>query len=188
MTHSLRQHIEKITPLSDEEFAYVLAHFTSKKVRKHQFLIEEGEPVLHEFFVVKGCLKAFNIDREGKEHIIQFALEDWWISDYLAFFNEVPATMLLSSLEEGELLTISLANRDKLCAEMHKIEHFFRLKITSGFIAMQQRILASMNLSVQERYEKLLKLYPNLSQRVPKQAIASYLGVTRETLSRLKCS
>lgn len=188
MTHPLRQHIEKITPLSDEEFAYVLAHFTSKKVRKHQFLIEEGEPVLHEFFVVKGCLKAFNIDREGKEHIIQFALEDWWISDYLAFFNEVPATMLLSSLEEGELLTISLANRDKLCAEMHKIEYFFRLKITSGFIAMQQRILASMNLSVQERYEKLLKLYPNLSQRVPKQAIASYLGVTRETLSRLKRS
>lgn len=188
MTHPLRQHIEKITPLSDEEFAYVLAHFTSKKVRKHQFLIEEGEPVLHEFFVMKGCLKAFNIDREGKEHIIQFALEDWWISDYLAFFNEVPATMLLSSLEEGELLTISLANRDKLCAEMHKIEHFFRLKITSGFIAMQQRILASMNLSVQERYEKLLKLYPNLSQRVPKQAIASYLGVTRETLSRLKRS
>lgn len=188
MTHPLRQHIEKITPLSDEEFEYVLAHFTSKKVRKHQFLIEEGEPVLHEFFVVKGCLKAFNIDREGKEHIIQFALEDWWISDYLAFFNEVPATMLLSSLEEGELLTISLANRDKLCAEMHKIEHFFRLKITSGFIAMQQRILASMNLSVQERYEKLLKLYPNLSQRVPKQAIASYLGVTRETLSRLKRS
>ena len=188
MTHPLRQHIEKITPISDGEFAYVLAHFTSKKVRKHQFLIEEGEPVLHEFFVVKGCLKAFNIDREGKEHIIQFALEDWWISDYLAFFNEVPATMLLSSLEEGELLTISLANRDKLCAEMHKIEHFFRLKITSGFIAMQQRILASMNLSVQERYEKLLKLYPNLSQRVPKQAIASYLGVTRETLSRLKRS
>ena len=186
MLHPLRQHIEQITPLTDEEFDHVLAHFTPKKVRRHQFLLEELEPVPYEFFVVRGCLKAFNIDRNGKEHIIQFALEDWWISDYQAFFNEVPATILISSLEEGELLTISLANRDKLCAEMHKIEHFFRLKITASYVALQQRILTGMNLSVQERYEKLLKLYPNLAQRVPKQDIAAYLGVTRETLSRLR--
>ena len=185
MLHPLRQHIEKITPLTDEEFEYVLSHFNPKKVRRHQFLIEEQEPVLHEFFVIKGCLKAFNIDRDGKMHIIQFALEDWWISDYQAFFNEVPATILLSSLEEGELLTITLANRNKLCAEMHKIEHFFRMKITTSYVALQQRILTSMNLSVQEQYEKLLKLYPNLAQRVPKQDLAAYLGVTRETLSRL---
>lgn len=186
MLHPLRQHIERITPLSDEEFEHVLSHFTQKKIRKYQFLLEELEPVPHEFFVLKGCLKAFNIDRNGKEHIIQFALEDWWISDYQSFFNEIPATVLISSLEDGELLAISLANRDKLCAEMHKMEHFFRLKITVSYVALQQRILGSMNLSVQERYEKLLKLYPNLSQRMPKQDIAAYLGVTRETLSRLR--
>ena len=185
MQHPLRQHIEKITPLSDEEFAYILAHFKQKKVRRNQFLVEVSEPVPHEFFVVKGCLKAFNIDRGGKVHIIQFALEDWWISDYQAFFHETPATILLSSLEDGEVLTITLANRNKLCAEMHKMEHFFRLKITASYVALQQRILAGMNLGVQERYEKLLQLYPALSQRVPKQDIAAYLGVTRETLSRL---
>ena len=186
MSHPLRQHIEKVTPLSDEEFDYVLSHFTRKKIRKHQFVVDESEPVPYEFFVVKGCLKAFNTDRNGKEHIIQFALEDWWISDYQAFFAQIPATILIRSLEAGELLAISLTDRDKLCAEMHRMEHFFRMKITASYVALQQRILAGMNLSVQERYEKLLRLYPNLSQRVPKQDIAAYLGVTRETLSRLR--
>ncbi len=186
MSHPLRQHIEKVTPLSDEEFDYILSHFTRKKIRKHQFVVDESEPVPYEFFVVSGCLKAFNIDRTGKEHIIQFALEDWWISDYQAFFAQIPATISIRSLEAGELLVISLANRDKLCAELHRVEHFFRMKITASYVALQQRILAGMNLSVQERYEKLLKLYPNLSQRVPKQDIAAYLGVTRETLSRLR--
>lgn len=184
MSQILRQQIEKITPLTDGEFDYILSHFTSKKYKKHQFLIQEGEDVPNDFFVLEGCLKAYHVSQYGKEHILQFALPDWWICDFNAYFNQTKATLNIDCIEDTEVLCLSLYNREKLCSEMHKIEHFFRRKSNSGYIALQQRILSMLNNNPQERYEKLLQLYPALFQKVPKKLIASYLGVSRETLSR----
>lgn len=184
MSTLLRQQIEKITLLTDGEFEYILSHFTSRKFKKHQFLVQEKEAVPNDFFVVTGCLKAYHVDSDGKEHIIQFALSDWWITDYNAYFNQTEATINVDCIEDSEVLCLSLYNREKLCAEMHKIEHFFRKKSNAGYIALQQRILSMLNNNPQERYEKLLQLYPSLFQKVPKKLIASYLGVSRETLSR----
>ncbi|MBA9073246.1 CRP-like cAMP-binding protein [Flavobacterium gossypii] len=184
MSQMLRQQIEKITPLTDGEFDYILSHFTPKKYKKHQFLIQEGEDVPNDFFVIEGCLKAYHVSQDGKEHILQFALPDWWICDFNAYFNQTKATLYIDCIEDTEVLCLSLYNREKLCSEMHKIEHFFRRKSNSGYIALQQRILSMLNNNPQERYEKLLQLYPTLFQKVPKKLIASYLGVSRETLSR----
>lgn len=185
MSLALRKHFEKITPVTDQEFEYILSHFVSKKFKKHQFLVQAGSPVPFDYFVVKGLLKAYFINEDGKEHILQFAMEDWWISDYQAYFNQTEATLNIDCIEEVEVLCLSLHNRDKLCAELHKIEHFFRRKSNSGYIALQRRILCLLNNSAKERYEQLLLQYPSLFQRVPKTLIASYLGVSRETLSRL---
>lgn len=185
MSKLLRQQIEKITPLTHTEFEYILSHFIPKKLRKHQYVVQAGELVSYDYFVLKGCLKAYHIDKEGKEHILQFAMEDWWISDYQAYFKGTNATIHVDCIENTELLALSLQNREKLCSEMHKMEHFFRKKSNAGFVALQQRILSLLNSSAKERYEQLLKLYPQLFQRVPKQLIAAYLGVSRETLSRL---
>jgi CRP-like cAMP-binding protein len=185
MTHALRQHFEKITPLSDQEFEYILSHFISKKLKKHQFLLQEGAEVPYDYFVVKGLLKAYHIDKEGKEHIMQFALEDWWISDYQAYFNQEKASLNIDCIEDVEVMCLSLEHRDKLCSELHKIEHFFRKKSNAGYVALQRRILSLLNSSAKERYEQLLAQYPTLFQRVPKTLIAAYLGVSRETLSRL---
>lgn len=184
MSELLRQQIEKITPLTDGEFEYILSHFTPKKYKKHQFLIQEDDTVPNDFFVLNGCLKAYHIDPDGKEHILQFALPDWWITDYNSYFNQTNATINVDCIEDSEVLCLSLYNREKLCSEMHKIEHFFRRKSNAGYIALQQRILSMLNNNPQERYEKLLQLYPSLFQKVPKKLIASYLGVSRETLSR----
>jgi CRP-like cAMP-binding protein len=184
MSEILRQQIEKITLVTNQEFDYILSHFTTKKLRKHQFLIQEGDIVQNDYFVVKGLLKGYYLNKEGKEHIMQFAMEDWWITDYQAYFNETKALLNINCIEATEVLCLSLYNREKLCADMHKIEHFFRKKSNSGYVALQRRILSLLNNNAKERYEQLLQQYPRLLQRVPKKLIASYLGVSRETLSR----
>lgn len=185
MSEILRQQIEKITPLTDKEFEYILSHFTIKKLKKHQFLIQESDFVQNDHFVIKGLLKAYYINQDGKEHIMQFAMEDWWITDYQAYFNETKSTLNIDCIEATEVLCLSLHNREKICSDMHKIEHFFRKKSNSGYVALQRRILSLLNSNAKERYEQLLEQYPTLFQRVSKTLIASYLGISRETLSRL---
>ncbi len=185
MSIALRNHFEKIIPLTDQEFEYIFSHFTIKKLKKYQFLIQGGDNVTNDYFVVKGLLKAYHVDKEGKEYIMQFAMEDWWVTDYQAYFSQTKATLNVDCIEEVEVLGLSLQNRDKICAELPKIEHFFRLKCNMGYVALQRRILSFLKSNAKERYEQLMLQYPNLFQRVPKTLIASYLGVSRETLSRI---
>lgn len=185
MKDLLRAHFEKIITLTDSEFEYISSHFTHKKLIKYQFLIQEGEMVKNEFFVLKGCLKSYMIDSDNKMHVLQFALPDWWISDYNALYKQVPSALYIDPVESAEVLVISLENKEKLCNELHKVEHFFRKKTNLGYVGLQQRVLGLINTDARDRYEQLIKQYPALFQVVPKQLIASYLGVTRETLSRL---
>jgi CRP-like cAMP-binding protein len=184
MSIELRRHFEKITPLTDQEFDYIFSHFTTKKLKKHQFLIQEGDTVTNDYFVIKGLLKAYHVDNEGKEYIMQFAMEDWWVTDYQAYFSQTKATLNIDCIEDVEVLCLSLHNRDKICADLHKIEHFFRRKSNLGYVALQRRILSMLNSNAKERYEQFFSNYPTLFQRVPKTLIASYIGVSRETLSR----
>lgn len=186
MSQVLRQHFEEIIQLNDAEFEYILSHFVAKKYRKHQFVIQEGAVVDQEFFVVKGLLKASLFNLEGKEHIVQFAMENWWVSDYEALNNHTPARLNIDCIANSELLCISFKNKNKLCAEFHKLEHFFRIKTSSGYVSLQKRILSLLSNDAQTRYRELFEKYPALFQRVPKSLIAAYLGVSRETLSRFK--
>jgi CRP-like cAMP-binding protein len=185
MKDLLRAHFEKLIDLTDSEFEYISSHFTHKKLRKHQFLIQEGEMVKTEFFVVKGCLKSYMVDSDNKMHVLQFALPDWWITDYHALYKQIPSSLYIDPVESAEVLVISLEDKEKLCSELHKVEHFFRKKTNLGYVGLQQRVLGLINTNARDRYEQLIKQYPALFQMVPKQLIASYLGVTRETLSRL---
>ena len=185
MKHPLRSHIEEIISLTDEEFEFVLEHFESINRRKHQYLVQEGEYVDKEYWIIKGCTKSYFLDDNGKEHILRFAMENYWITDYESFVKQVPSKIYIDCLEDCELLYISFENRDKLTAQMHKMERFWAKKSKLGRIALQSRILSLLKNSAKERYDLLLEQYPKLFQRVPKKLIASYLGVSRETLSRL---
>lgn len=185
MRQKLREHIEKIIALSDDEFAFVLTHFTSKKFKKHQFLIQEGDAVKYSYFVVSGLLKLVYTDDTGKEHIVSFAMEDWWESDFYAYYTQTEATMSLECLEDTEVFCLSFEDYKKLCDGLQKMERFFLQKSNFGFLASQRRIISWLTSSAKERYEQLVKQYPSLIQRVPKKLLATYLGVSRETLSRL---
>jgi Cyclic nucleotide-binding domain. len=185
MSIELRQQIEKIVPLTNDEFGLVLSHFKEKNFKKHQIIIHEGDYVQYDFYVVKGLMKSSHTNPEGKEHIIQFALEDWWITDPQAFHNNTKATLNVDCLEDTKALVISLENREKLCKDLQKMEYFFLKKTTAGYIALQKRILCLISSTATERYYNLLAQYPGLIQRIPKSMVASYLGVSRETLSRL---
>lgn len=188
MSTILRHQLEKITQLSNDEFEYVLSHFIERKFRKHQFLVQNGQSVKFDYFILNGCVKSYHTDDEGKIHIIQFGMKDWWITDYQAYYNQENATVDIDCIEDTEVLCLSYENREKLCAEIHKIEHFFRKKTNTRNVALQQRILSLISNNAKERYNSLLEQYPQLFQKVPKHLIASYLGVTRETLSRLNAS
>jgi CRP-like cAMP-binding protein len=185
MEQALRQQIEQIVKLTDEEFSYVLSHFAARKFKKNQYLIQAGDAAPNDYFVTRGLLKSSFTDEQGKEHIMQFAMEDWWISDPQAYHNSLKATLNVSCLEDTDTYYISLDNREKICADLRKMEYFFRKKTQTGYIALQRRILSLMSQSAKERYDQFLQLYPQLLQRVPKTLIASYLGISRETLSRL---
>lgn len=185
MKADLRKHFEKSISLTDDEYAFVISHFTAKKYKKHQFLIQKDEEVKYSYFVISGLLKLVFTADSGKEHVVSFAMEDWWESYYYAFYTQTKATMSLECLEDTEVLCCTLEDYKKLCAGLPKIESFFLEKATFGFLGSQRRIISWQTSNSKERYEQLLKQYPTLFQRVPKSLIASYLGVSRETLSRL---
>jgi CRP-like cAMP-binding protein len=181
----LKGHIAKTAFLTDDQFDYFFSFFKPQSYKKGQALISEGDQVDCEYFVVEGCLKSFFINEDIKMFILQFAMPTWWASDYNALYNDTKATIGVDCITNAEVLCLSGAGREQLCKEIHEVEHFFRWRTNRGYVALQKRLLSFMNNDVKHRYEELLTLYPQLFNMVPKQLIAAYLGVSRETLSRL---
>ena len=181
----LKAHIAEIVTLTDEQFDYFFSHFNKTSFRKGQTIIKEGDSVDCEYFVISGCLKSFFINDEQKMFILQFAMSTWWASDYNALYNNTKATINVDCVSDSEVLCLTNDNREKLCNELHNVEHFFRWRTNKGYVAAQKRLLSFMNNNAKYRYEELLKLYPELYNIVPKNLIAAYLGVSRETLSRM---
>lgn len=188
MTYSrefLKQHLAGKAKLSDEEFEYFYSYFKPVSFKKGQVVINEGDKVDREYFVVRGCLKTFFINDKIKMYILQFAMPNWWASDYQALYLHTRATINVDCITDAELLSLSNEDREKLCSEIHQVEHFFRWRTYRGYVASQKRLLSFMNNDTKARYEELLNMYPQLYEMVPKHLIAAYLGVSRETLSRL---
>lgn len=181
----LKQHIAKTASLSEEEFEHFFSHFKVESFKKGEVIINEGDDVEKEYFVLSGCLKTFFMNDNIKMHILQFTMPTWWTSDYAALYNKTKATITIDCISDAEVLSITNEAREKICRELHQAEYFFRWRTNKGYVAAQKRLLSFMNNDAKTRYEELLALYPALYNMVPKHLIAAYLGVSRETLSRL---
>lgn len=176
---------EKIAFTQDEQ-AIIKTYLTPKKLRKKQYLLQEGDVCKVIAFVEKGTLREYSISENGAEHIIQFALEGWTISDLYSFLTGEPATYNIDALENSELVLISKAAQEELLKKVPKYETYTRLQLTGAYLAMQKRVTSIISLSLEQRYANLTSVYPNIIQRVPQHMIASYMGLTPETLSRVR--
>lgn len=180
------QHLNNKVRLTEEEQAQIKSYLTFKKLRKKQYLLQEGDVCKVIAFIEKGALRAYSVDDNNHEHIIQFGLEGWIISDLYSFLTGEPAVYNIDAIEDAELVLISKSAHEELLRTMPKYETFTRLNITGAYLAMQRRLTSIISSPVEERYQEFLALYPHIAQRVPQHMIASYMGLTPETLSRIR--
>jgi CRP-like cAMP-binding protein len=176
---------EKIS-LTDEEHDIIKSYLTPKKLRKKQYLLQAGDVCKTIAFVEKGALRAYSTDEKGNEHIIQFALEGWTISDLYSFMTGEPATYHIDALEDSELILISKTAQEEILKRVPKYETYTRMQLTGAYLAMQKRLTSIISQPVEERYTNFISVYPNIAQRVPQHMIASYMGLKPETLSRVR--
>lgn len=172
-----------LTPAEEEYFISILKHRT---YLKRQFLVQAGDECKYESYVVKGCLRAYFVEPDGTPHIIQFAIEDWWISDMASLFAGGPSTYNIDAVEDTEVIQIERKNLNALFDKVPKFDRMFRIMLTKAFIAHQQRIIDNLCMPAKDRYQAFIKRYRNIEQRVPQHQIASYLGMTPEFLSQLR--
>jgi CRP-like cAMP-binding protein len=183
---ALYRHFCKHISLTAEEFSICEPLFQYRKYKKRQFLLQEGQVSHYEHFILKGCTRTYEIDEKGLEHIMQFGLEDWWVGDMYSFLTGTPSKLNIDCLEDTEVLQISKSNQDLLYQQLPKMERYFRILVQNAFIAAMNRIYSSLSKPALERYQEFIGKYPHIEQRVPDRQIASFLGITPQSLSRIR--
>jgi CRP-like cAMP-binding protein len=183
---ALSEHIKKRIDITDAEVTEFMSCFKLVKVRKRQFIIQPGFVAHHKNYVLKGAFRAYVVDDAGQDHTIQVSIEDWWISDYNSYVFQKPATMFVEALEESVILQIHYNDEARLKQEYHHFETFFRIMAERSMAYMQRRIITNLTKNAEERYKEFESQYPEIVRRMPQYALASYLGMSTEYLSRLR--
>lgn len=186
MYELILKNISRFIELTPEESNYFTSLLKVKKLKKKQYLLQEGDITRYEYFVNKGCLRTYTIDEKGLEHVIQFAIEDWWIGDMYSFLTQTPAKYTIDALEDSELCCLEKNALEELYVKVPKFEKFFRHLLQNAFISLQERIIANLSQQADERYCTFIDKYSSMEKRLPLKQIASYLGITPESLSRIR--
>ncbi|MFE3871854.1 Crp/Fnr family transcriptional regulator [Flavobacterium sp. ZS1P70] len=186
MFEQLFKSIQDKVILTQEELELCKTFFIPKKLRKKQVLLQEGDICIYNTFIEKGLLRSFTMDEKGNEHIVQFAIEGWWITDLSSYLTNSTSIYTIEALEDSELLLLTTSAREALMDKIPMFERYQRLLLQNAYIANQARINSALTETAEEKYINLGNTYPGIVKRVPQHMIASYLGLTPETLSRIR--
>jgi CRP-like cAMP-binding protein len=186
MIELFAQYLKEIGSLTTAELVAIEKVSTFKRIRKNQYLLEQGDHSNFMGFVVKGSFRLFRVGEDGQEHIMRFAIENWWISDFTSFMSGQPSAAYIEALENSELMLITKDNWEILLESMPNFKRMIDNLSTRNFEAHQNRIYSNISESAETRYENFINQFPSIYNRIPLYMIASFLGLTRETLSRIR--
>jgi len=178
--------INQYVDLNTDDEKQLVSVIKTTHVKKRQFIVQPGFICTHQTYVVKGAFRAYLLNVDGAESTIQFAIDDWFISDFNSYITQTPASLFVEAIENSLIFQIGHSDAEMLCAENHKIERFFRIVAQKSFAFAQRRILSNLSKTAEERYLEFNSMYPCIIQRVPQYALASYLGMTPEFLSKIR--
>ncbi|MDX1585352.1 MAG: Crp/Fnr family transcriptional regulator [Balneolaceae bacterium] len=186
MFERLKKSIEEHVSLTEQEWDLCKEHFRPRRLLKRQFLLQQGDVCRELAFVEKGALCSYSVDSKGNQHVQRFAFEGWWIADLQSFFTNKSSTMNIEVLEQCELLMLDQKNHHSLLEEIPAYERYHRIILQNAYVALQQRVENALGLTAEEKYARLIEHNPEFMNRVPLNLVASYLGMSPETLSRVR--
>lgn len=178
--------IKSSIPLSPVAEEYVHSISKEKMVCKGDVLIQQGQLVKHTYFVLDGCIRSYCIDKSGKEHTLQFAIKNWWISDFIAIYNDELATLTVECITDSKIVEFKAIELEGIHSLFPEFEAFQRKNLERHVVSLHKRILNQLQLTASERYDLFLEQYPDIEQFTPNYHIASFLGITQQSLSRIR--
>ncbi len=185
---ALFNYVEKLSglALSPDERKVMTEHFKPKKLRRRQYFLQEGDVCRYSGFIVKGAAKTFTVDEKGHEHILKLSVEDWWLADFESYYKLTPSRFNIEALEDMELLQVTNAVVEAFIKPIPAFSAMQNVLSQNNTIAAQKRMQSSISQTGEERFQQLVQDYPHFLQRFPQSLIASYLGLTPESLSRIR--
>lgn len=181
-----KKYLKEKSSVTEAELELIESVCQVKRVRRRQYLLQEGDVWKYHCFVAKGCLRTYTVDQAGNEHIIYFAIENWWTGDRESLVTAQPSMYNIDALEDSEVILISIPNFERICTQVPAFYNMVNAILQNSFIVAQRRIHTHISLTAEEKYLRFMETSSHLNTRIPQSMIASYLGITPETLSRIR--